>query len=75
MCWGDSLACACVAGVTPVFKVSFVFFLTEEERRRLTESREAFDVAAARGLVNLVFSLVKLVFIECEHPILISQSS
>lgn len=38
MCWGDSLACACVACVSLVSRVSFVFFLTEEERRRLCQN-------------------------------------
>ena len=42
--------------------------MSEEEKRRLPESRQAFEVAAAQisGLVNLVFSR-QTGFIESEH--------
>ena len=45
-----------------------VFFFTEEEKRRLPESRKLFEAAAARtsGLVNLVFS--RQTGFSCEHP-------
>ena len=55
-------------------KPPFVVF-GEKEKRRLSESQQTFEVAAARtsALVNLVLSLVKLVFLGANIRLLINR--
>ena len=55
------------------FRITRVFTLRVgrkggAENEVLSESRQAFEVAAARTFGPILYCLVKLAFFECEHP-------